>query len=368
MTTVAILGNSNRNLGAVCAGDMALAGHAVRYAPFNPAPGELEVLKVRGGFDLQGDPEGYFCGRTGVGTLEAVCRTTKEALKGAEVVLIDVPMPELESRFSAMLSDLPRGVVVHVLSHGYWPAARLTPLLRRAGREDVLVTEAVAPTHIATRDGIVVRGTRRRGLEISTVPGRRTDEALTKLRPLFSDLSSAPSVLQTGLESLNLMVHPAMTLLGIGLLERAELNGLDKIRFYGECNVPSSGRLADELDAERGRVCSAYGVRHRVLAEALDQYYGTSGQGAYEAVQNCAAYKSLAYSVSMWRSWQPVDVPYGIVPVVRLAEQAGIAAPLHRATAEIFGALLGFSPWSTSPTLESMALDGEPEAVIRRVS
>ncbi len=55
-----------------------------------------------------------------------------------------------------MIPEFARGAVVHVQSHGYWPAARLTPLLRKAGREDVLVTEAPAPTHAARIDGTVV--------------------------------------------------------------------------------------------------------------------------------------------------------------------------------------------------------------------
>jgi len=367
MTKVAVVGNTNRNLGAACAADLALAGHEVRYFLFPESADQLEVLKQRGGFEVVGNPGALYAGRIGMASLHAVCDRQSDALEGAEVVLLDIPMPQLEQRFEPLIPLLARHAVVHVQSHGYWPAARLTPALARAGRDDVLITEAATPTHaVSLSEGVVTTGSLRRCVEVATVPGHRIDEALTRLKTLFPDFRKAPSVLQTGLESLNLMVHPAMVLLGIGLIEQAGKKG-ENVRFYRECNVPSAGTLAEALDAERGRVCHAYGVRHRTLPAAIDHYYGTSGVSVYEAVLNCAAYQSFgAYPSTTWRGWESVDVPYAIVPLVRLADQAGLAAPLHRALAEIFGVLLGIDPWAAGPTLQDMDLVGAPKELTRR--
>jgi hypothetical protein len=52
---------------------------------------------------------------------------------------------------------------------------------------------------------------------------------------------------------------------------------------------------------------------------------------------------------------------------VQLADQAGIAVPLHRAFAEILGVLLGVDPWRCGPSLADMDLQGSPEAVKKRV-
>ena len=191
-----------------------------------------------------------------------------------------------------MIPEFARGAVVHVQSHGYWPAARLTPLLRKAGREDVLVTEAPAPTHAARINGTVVtpKGLRK-GIRIATVPASRSDEALAVLKPLFPDFAAASSVLQTGLENLNLIVHPAMVLPNVGMMERAKLDG-KKIGFYQECVVPAAGVLGDALDAERKLVCEAYGVEHTPMAKAIEQYYGFKSDTFYEAMQN-PVYKSF---------------------------------------------------------------------------
>lgn len=366
MSKVAVIGNTARALGAVCAADLTLSGHQVSYAVFPEQVGQLPEVRKRGGFLVEGDAKHLVSKRTGLAKLHAICDTTAEALKDAEAVLIECGVRELEKKFSAMIPEFARNAVVHIQSHGYWPAARLTPLLRKAGREDVLVTEAAAPTHVARVNGSVVtpKGLRR-GIEIATVPASRCQEALARFKPLFPHFGAASSVLQTGLENLNLIVHPAMVLPNIGLMERRGLDG-QRVAFYQECVVPSAGVLGDALDAERAVVCTAYGVKHTSMPAAIDQYYGTTGKNFYEAMK-CDVYASLPdFPPEIWRDWELDDVPYAIVPLVLLAEQAGLKAPLHRACAEILGTLLRVDPWTLGPTLADMDLEGSPENVRQR--
>jgi len=367
MTKVAVIGNSARALGAVCAADLTLAGHQVSFAVFPEQAAQLAEIRRRGGFMVEGDAKHLVSQRTGLAALHAICDTIAEALRDAEVVLIECRVQELERRFTAMIPDLPRGAVVHVQSHGYWPAARLTPLLRKAGRGDVLVTEAAAPTHAARVNGSIVtpKGLRR-GIEMTTVPASRNADAVGRLQQIFPHVKAASSVLQTGLENLNLIVHPAMILPNVGLMERAGLDGR-RVGFYQECVVPCTGVLGEAMDVERARVCAAYGIKHTPMPAAIQQYYGMSGNTFYEAMQN-DFYKSLPdFPSDIWREWEMDDVPYAIVPLVFLAEQARIDVPLHRACAEVLGVLLKIDPWKSGPTLADMDLEGTPAEVMRRV-
>ena len=61
----------------------------------------------------------------------------------------------------------------------------------------------------------------------------------------------------------------------------AKLDGR-KFGFYQEGVVPAAGVLGDALDAERRRVCEAYGVAHTPMAKAIEQYYGFKSSGFYE--------------------------------------------------------------------------------------
>ena len=366
MSKVAVIGNTARAIGAVCAADLTLAGHQVRFAVFPEQKDQLPAVRAAGGFTVEGDAKHLISKKTGFAKLDKICETTAEALKDAEAVLIEVDMHQLEDKFRSMIPEFARGAVVHVQSHGYWPAARLTPLLRNAGREDVLVTEAPAPTHAARFEGAVVtpKGLRG-GIQVATVPSSRSDEALARLKPLFPYFTAAKSVLQTGLENLNLIVHPAMVLPNVGAMERAKLDGR-KFGFYQEGVVPAAGVLGDALDAERKRVCEAYGVEHTSMAKAIEQYYNYRSTTFYEAMQN-PVYKSLPpFQPDVWRAWAADDLPYAIVPCVQLAEQADLAAPLHRSFAEILGVLLGVDPWSCGPSLRDMDLEGLPADVEKR--
>jgi antitoxin (DNA-binding transcriptional repressor) of toxin-antitoxin stability system len=179
MSKVAVIGNTARAIGAVCASDLTLSGHEVRYTVFPEQKDQLPEVRKAGGFTVEGDAKHLISKKTGFAKLDRICDTTAEALKDAEAVLIEVDIHQLEEKFSAMIPEFARGAVVHVQSHGYWPAARLTPLLRKAGREDVLVTEAPAPTHAARMSGTVVtpKGLRK-GIRIATVPASRSDQAL----------------------------------------------------------------------------------------------------------------------------------------------------------------------------------------------
>ena len=367
MSRVAVIGNTARAIGAVCAADFTLSGHEVSFTVFPEQKNQLPEVRKAGGFTIDGGAEHLISKKTGFAKLAKICDTTAEALKNAEAVVIEVDIRQLEDKFNAMIPEFARGAVVHVQSHGYWPAARLTPLLRKAGRDDVLVTEAPAPTHAARINGTVVtpKGLRK-GIRIATVPALRAAEALAVLKPVFPDFAAASSVMQTGLENLNLIVHPAMVLPNVGAMERAKLDGR-QFGFYQEGVVPAAGVLGDALDAERKQVCEAYGVEHTPMAKAIEQYYGYASSTFYEAMQN-PVYKSFPpFHPDIWRAWASDDLPYAIVPCVQLAEQAGIAVPLHRSFAEILGVLLGIDPWKCRPSLADMDLAGSPDDVKKRV-
>ena len=119
MSKVAVIGNTARAIGAVCASDLALSGHEVRYTVFPEQKDQLPEVRKAGGFTVEGDAKHLISKKTGFAKLDKVCDTTAEALKNAEAVLIEVDIHQLEEKFSAMIPEFARGAVVHVQSHGY---------------------------------------------------------------------------------------------------------------------------------------------------------------------------------------------------------------------------------------------------------
>src|SRR5690349_10789188 len=103
MSRVAVIGNTARAIGAVCASDLTLSGHSVRYAVFREQRDQLPQLRKAGGFTVDGDAKHLVSKKTGFAKLDKICDTTAEALKDAEVVLIEVDVRQLEDKFSTMI-------------------------------------------------------------------------------------------------------------------------------------------------------------------------------------------------------------------------------------------------------------------------
>src|ERR1700722_7016630 len=169
---VAVIGNSSRNIGVACAADFSLAGHEVRFAVYEDQSAQIGEAIASGELSLEGEGKNTVSGRAGRSKLRSIGADPVAALEGAEGVILDIAMPELARRFRDLLVRLPRAAVVHVQSYGCWAACLLTALLLQERREDVIVTEAGAPSTMARFSGDTVTPTTlRRGLALATVPG-----------------------------------------------------------------------------------------------------------------------------------------------------------------------------------------------------
>ena len=356
---VAVVGNSDLNIGFAVAADLSLAGHEIHLAQWPELAATLDPVRLRGGFAVTGDPTEMVSGRTGTATIKAITTDISDAVRGAEVIFVDAPLAELETRFRLLLPHLEAGQIVHVNTHGGWPALRLAPLLRESGQDAVTITEGAAPTIAAGFEhGVLVPHALRRDLAVAAFPASRTDRALSALHSLYPTVVAARNVLQTGFEAMNMLVHPAIALLNIGSFDRAEQGG-ERASFYGDCNTVHTGILAEAQDAERAPVCAAFGVRFRTLRDHIVHYYGAKGESVHEAIRNCGFYRRLPpVPAATWRKWLAADVPWAHVPFVALAELAGVDTPLHRAIIAFVSALLEQDFQHSGLTLARLGLSG----------
>ena len=172
------------------------------------------------------------------------------------------------------------------------------------------------------------------------------------------------NVIETNLESMNLLIHPAMALLNVGYYDRAEADG-KRADFYGTGNTVHAGKLVEALDAERPAVCEAYGLRYRSVLDHIRILYDAKGENVHEAVAQSAFYRGVGdLPADIWRTWLGTDLPLAHVPFVLLAEVAGCPAPLHRGFVDVVAALLDANPWQDGLTLERLGVaDMDPAAM-----
>src|SRR5512142_1672282 len=94
------------------------------------------------------------------------------------------------------------------------------------------------------------------GLSAAAAPRSNTPRLLEVLRQVYPNAEKAASIFQTTLQNGNPVIHPAVTLLNAGLLERTSGDFL----FYEEGVTESVGRLIEAVDRERQAIAAALGV------------------------------------------------------------------------------------------------------------
>ncbi len=354
---VAVIGNSTLNGGFAVAADLALAGHDIRLAVWSGMEATLEPIAARGGIELVGKIEQSNGGCGGVAKLRI--ETQRDAIYGAEVVVLDAPPLEFAIRFQEIVDALEEDQTVLFNLHGYWPALRVAPLLKAAGKTSVTLCETAGPTIAAAyANAQVDLQWMRRQVPVATFPAERRPRVFGKLKQLFPHIIEASNVIETGFAGLNMMVHVPLVLPNIGWFDRLSAKG-ELAPIYTEGNTAHVGKLAAALDSERRAACRKAGVPDTTLADYLKRYYLAEGDSLPEIIGSSAYYRDLpCYPADIWMKWLANDIPCAFVPFVEMAERAGASVPLHRAAIEMAGALLTMTDRKGDSLLESLGLAG----------
>jgi len=173
-------------------------------------------------------------------------------------------------------------------------------------------------------------------LLLAAVPGKKTEFVLEKVRNVYPTISAAKNILQTSLQNGNPVIHPAITLLNVALIERTQ----GDFNFYHQGVTPAVGRLIETVDKERIAIGKKLGIevipdpelgvlQGYMLEATYDQGFITAP--GFEGVK---AQSSLDYR------YFNEDVGYGLVFLQKLGEQIGVATPVMSAVITLVSVLM----------------------------
>lgn len=344
-TTVAVLGAGNG--GQAMAGEMAMRGHRVRlYEP--PAfESGIRTLRERPEIELLGD---IVAGRF---RLERVTCDLREAVAGAEVLFLPVPAFAHASYAEVLPGLLEDGQIV-VLCPGTFGTLLLRDRIARAGvRRDVLLCE----THTLPYDcrlegaGRVRVLWKNRPMLLGVFPARRTQEALGRLGDRFYEFQAQADVLETGLCSVNPVLHLPACIMNTGRIERSR----GEFWLYEEGFTPTVCRVTERVDAERLALAAAWGYRVPTLVQELaehqparDLFYEINGALDLVVIKGPSSVQSRYFTE---------DIPFGLVPWVQLGDKIGFDTPLLDALLALGAAIIDQDPWKTGRTLATLGID-----------
>lgn len=355
---VAVLGAGNG--GCAAAADLASRGFEVRL--YNRSRERTAPIQELGGLHITGVAGERFV------PLPLVTDDLRAAVEGASEIVIAVPISGL-AFYAAQLPPLLDDQVV-MLNPGHmggglffvYEAQRVTGIDVRN------ICETVTLTYTARMQGPDAVGIFNvvSNLLFAALPANQTDRLHERMVRLFPSLVQASNVLETGLQDLNAVEHPAQALCNAGWLEHTE----GDYYFYYEGTTPAVARVIEAVDCERIALAEALGVPTRSFVEAFHAYGYTSEAAArsgsvYRAMQESEPNRWIKGPKNLDHRYMHEDVGWGLVPWIHLAEVVGVPVPTMRALTVLASEMNQIDYLHEGLTLERMGLAGLDAAGLR---
>jgi len=293
-----------------------------------------------------------------------VTTDAEEALDAARVVLLIAPAYG-HARFAEVIVPLLRDHHVLLVSPGaiggalevYSTCRRIAPRYQPVIGEsaNLIYTAHRMPDEPRSPGSVRINGIKR-AVSAAAIPARRTDELLVALRPVYPEFVAAANVLETGLNNVNVIVHPALVVGNLSLTESGAEWGL----FRGGL-TRSIARLMETIDRERLAILRALRLPEINLADSMIRYYADQGVGGADLYEVLSTAPVLANSKGA-RSFQhrhvSEDVPFGLVPMAAVAAAIGVPTPCTDALITVMSAAVGEDFRTTGRGIKELGLQG----------
>jgi opine dehydrogenase len=347
---VAVLGAGNG--GVASAFDFAQHGHEVAlYAPAEFGANVVAVAAA-GGISATGDLEGF-------APVRYSGHDAAEALAGAELVLLVGPAYSTEPLAATAGPHLADGAAVLICPGscaGAIAFKRTVGLALDDRRYTVGETSTLPYAVRVTEPGVVnVFLKLTTGVYVAGLPRSGTDRLLDLIKDVWPAVEAAESVFQTTLQNGNPVIHPAVTLLNAGLLERT---GGDFL-FYEEGVTEGVGRLIEAVDKERAAIAAGLGVT--ILSDpALGVRQGYMRDENYSTGYSSApGFLGIGAQCQLDHRYLTEDVGYSLVFLTDLAARLGVPTPVMDAVIAIASVVLARDFAAEGKrTVSGLGLDG----------
>jgi opine dehydrogenase len=305
-------------------GGKAMAAHlALMDFPvtlYNRTPEHIHGVKARGGIDL----ESYEGGPRGFGKLAKVTSDIGEALALADIIMVVVPSSAHADIAKISSPYLRNGQVVLLHPGRTCGAIEFAKVLQDSGCETVpVIAEAETFIYASRSDGPAQARIFRikDAVPLAALPATCTNEVLDRIASAYPQYIDGVNVLQTGLNNMGAIFHPALTLLNAGRIESTH----GDFQFYIDGVTPSVARVLEALDRERVTVAASMGIRARTAMEWLEMAYGSKGADLYEAIQNQSGYFGIRAPSTLNHRYIFEDIPMSLVPIAALGQRYGVS-------------------------------------------
>jgi opine dehydrogenase len=319
---------------------------------YNRTPEHIFAIKELGGIDLdssEGGPRGF-------GKLVLVTSNMAEALAEAEMIMVVVPSSAHADVAKYCAPYFTDGQIVVLHPGRTCGAIEFAKVLRDQNcTADVTISEAETFIYASRSDGPAQARIFRikEAVPLAALPAKRTRAVLDKIHEAYPQFIDGINVLQTGMNNMGAIFHPALTILNSGWIESTH----GDYQFYIDGVTPSVARVLEALDRERVTVASSLGLRARTALEWLKLAYDTTGEDLHEAIHNQPGYYGIKAPPTLNHRYLFEDVPMSLVPIASLGQRYGVSVRGIDALIRMACIIHRTDYWRRGRTIEKLGID-----------
>jgi opine dehydrogenase len=344
---IAVLGGGN---GAhAMAADLALKGYEVNMCEAPEFKENISTTLERQAIDLIDA-----WGEKHTVKLTMVTTNFAEALNGVSYIMMVVPAIGAKSFFNSILPYFEDGQTIIKWS-GNFSALSFASMLRERGvKKDITLAEThtlpwgcrlAAPATVQ----IMVWGIR---LLLATLPAKNIDRVMNDVKKMYP-VVAGENVLATSLNNLNPIVHPVGSVMNAGWIDAA---GKD-FYLYRDGNTLSISRGIKAVFEEVSKVANAIGATMLEYPEE-DFWQKSSIMSTYfrAAFDKEGAVAKISGPSSVKSRYITEDIPYGLVPVAKLARKFNVATPIIDSVIELASVINQINYLEEGMSLEELGI------------
>lgn len=287
---------------------------------YNRTPEHIEAIQQLGGIDLTS----YEGGPNGFGRLTLATSNIEDAVSDADMIMVVVPSSAHVDIAKACAPYLRDGQIIVLHPGRTCGTIEFVKVLKEMNcTADVTVAEAETFIYASRSDGPAQTKIFRikEAIPLAALPSNRNKLVLDMIHQAYPEFIDGGNVLQTGLNNMGAIFHPALTILNAGRIESTH----GDYQFYIDGVTPSVAKVLEALDRERVTVASSLGIRARTAQEWLKLSYDAIGEDLNEAIHNQPGYYGIKAPPTLNHRYIFEDVPMSLVPIASLGQRYGVS-------------------------------------------
>lgn len=341
------------NGGQAMAAHLSLMGFTVNL--YNRTREKLIPILKNNGIYLEGAVSGF-------AKINLITDNLEDAIKDTDIIMVTIPASGHSDIAYEMLPYLKNGQIIVLNPGRTFGAIEFYNIVKTRKDLDVIISETDTFIYACrSSDGKARIFSIKEAVSLASIPSWKTNYVIDLLKLAYSQVVPAENVLETSLNNIGSIFHPAPTLLNSARIESTGGN----FQYYLEGISPSVAKILEMIDRERVAVAHALGVNVVTVLEWLKYTYGVTGDSLYDAVQNTSAYKGLLAPKTLDCRYIFEDVPMSLVPISSIGRQLGISTHTIDSIIHLASCMHERNYWMIGRTARKLGLEGKSATEIK---